>query len=216
LSDFLYLPVGIKVDSIPTGRYTKSMEEKAKTREVILKTALDLFALQGFESTGVQEIVNKSGITKPTLYHHFGNKRGLLDAIITEWGSQLFEIVERDAEYNHDIVMNLTVLTRDIISFALANQAFFRFQITLSSGAPDSVSFMAYQPLRVGINGCVEHMFNLAIADHGNMKGREKAYSETFIGMTRTWAMLVLNKEITLDDAMLTQAVHQFMHGIFS
>ncbi|HNY22187.1 MAG TPA: helix-turn-helix domain-containing protein [Treponemataceae bacterium] len=192
------------------------MEEKAKTREVILKTALDLFALQGFESTGVQEIVNKSGITKPTLYHHFGNKRGLLDAIITEWGSQLFEIVERDAEYNHDIVMNLTVLTRDIISFALANQAFFRFQITLSSGAPDSVSFMAYQPLRVGINGCVEHMFNLAIADHGNMKGREKAYSETFIGMTRTWAMLVLNKEITLDDAMLTQAVHQFMHGIFS
>lgn len=192
------------------------MEEKAKTREVILKTALDLFALQGFESTGVQEIVNKSGITKPTMYHHFGNKRGLLDAIITEWGGQLFEIVERDAEYNHDIVMNLTILTRDIISFALANQAFFRFQITLSSGAPDSVSFMAYQPLRAGINGCVEHMFNLAVADHGNMKGREKAYSETFIGMTRTWAMLVLNKEITLDDAMLTQAVHQFMHGIFS
>jgi AcrR family transcriptional regulator len=192
------------------------MEEKAKTREVILKTALDLFAFQGFESTGVQEIVSKSGITKPTMYHHFGNKRGLLDAMITEWGSQLFEIVERDAEYNHDIVMNLTVLTRDIIAFALANQAFFRFQITLSSAAPDSVSFMAYQPLRVGINGCIEHMFSLAVADHGNMKGREKAYSETFIGMTRTWAMLVLNKELTLDDAMLTQAVHQFMHGIFS
>jgi TetR/AcrR family transcriptional regulator len=192
------------------------MEEKINTREFILTTALELFAFQGYESTGVQEIVDKSGITKPTLYHHFGNKRGLLDAIITEYGGKLFEVVNRDAEYNHDIVMNLTVLTRDIITFAIANPAFFRFQITLSAAAPDSASYAAYLPLRTGINGCIEKMFENAVGDHGNMRGRAKAYSETFTGMVRTWAMLVLNKELVLDNGMLTQAVHQFMHGIFS
>jgi AcrR family transcriptional regulator len=192
------------------------MEEKTNTREVILTTSLELFAFQGYESTGVQEIVDKSGITKPTLYHHFGNKRGLLDAIIAEYGGKLFEVVNRDAAYNHDIVMNLTVLTRDIITFAVANPAFFRFQIALSSAAPDSASYAAYLPLRTGINGSIERMFESAVSDHGNMRGRAKAYSETFMGMVRTWAMLVLNKETMLDNGMLTQAVHQFMHGIFS
>lgn len=192
------------------------MEEKTNTREIILSTSLDLFAFQGYESTGVQEIVDKSGITKPTLYHHFGNKRGLLDAIIAEYGGKLFEVVRRDTAYNHDIVMNLTVLTRDIIAFAVANPAFFRFQIALSSAAPDSASYAAYLPLRTGINGSIETMFESAVSDHGNMRGRAKAYSETFTGMVRTWAMLVLNKELTLDNGMLTQAVHQFMHGIFS
>lgn len=192
------------------------MENKTHTRETILATALGLFSFQGFESTGIQEIVDKSGITKPTLYHYFGNKRGLLDAIIKEFGEPLFVIVDRDTEYNHDIVMNLTVLTRDIIHFAVAHASFYRLQLALSSAAPDSTSYQAYLPLREGINGSIERMFESASNDHGNMRGRSKAYSETFIGMVRTWAMLVLNKEIEFDNDMLTRAVHQFMHGIFS
>ncbi len=192
------------------------MESKTPTRETILTTALGLFSFQGFESTGIQEIVEKSGITKPTLYHYFGNKRGLLDAIIADFGGKLFEIVNRDTEYNHDIVMNLTVLTRDIIHFAVAHPSFYRLQIALSSAAPDSASYQAYLPLREGLSGSIERMFENAVPDHGNMRGRAKAYSETFMGMVRTWAMLVLNNEIQFDNDMLTRAVHQFMHGIFS
>jgi len=59
-------------------------------------------------------------------------------------------------------------------------------------------------------------LFIAAAADHGNMRGREKAYSETFQGMVRTWAMLVLNKEIELTEETLHRAFHQLMHGIFS
>ena len=192
------------------------MENKTPTRETILTTALGLFSFQGFESTGIQEIVDKSGITKPTLYHYFGNKRGLLDAIISEYGGLLIDIVNRDSAYNHDIVMNLTVLTREIIHFAVAHSAFFRLQIALSSAAPDSASYQAYTPLKEGLNTIIERLFVNASNDHGNMRGRAKAYSETFLGMVRTWAMLVLNKEIEFDNEMLTRAVHQFMHGIFS
>ena len=192
------------------------MDEQSHNRETILKTALNLFAIQGYDSTGIQEIVDKSGITKPTMYHYFGNKRGLLDAIIEEYGGKMYADIQQGAAYNHDIVMNLTVLTRQMIAFALANASFYRFHIALSSAAPDSEGYVAYQPLRKGINECLERMFVEASADHGNMKGRERAYSETFQGMVRTWAMLVLNNEATLNDQTLTRAVHQFMHGIFS
>jgi TetR/AcrR family transcriptional regulator len=66
------------------------------------------------------------------------------------------------------------------------------------------------------MNALLESMFIEASKDHGNMKGREKAYSETFQGMVRTWSTLIVNKELELTDDLLYKAVHQFMHGIFS
>jgi len=192
------------------------MEIKQSTRETILSIALDLFSLRGYESVGTQEIVDKSGITKPTLYHHFGSKRGLLDAIIADQGGKMHGIVERGTVYNHDLVMNLTLLTRELITFALTNQSFYRLHLALMSSAPETETYHAYLPLRTGINTLLETMFIEAAKDHGNMKGREKAYSETFQGMARTWSTLIVNRELELTDELLYKAVHQFMHGIFS
>ena len=49
------------------------------TRAELLARALDLFAAYGYDGVGVQQICDAAGVTKPTLYHHFGNKRGLLE-----------------------------------------------------------------------------------------------------------------------------------------
>lgn len=46
-------------------------------KELILKSALDLFYAKGYDAVGVQEIVDKAGISKPTLYYYFGSKLGL-------------------------------------------------------------------------------------------------------------------------------------------
>lgn len=190
--------------------------DKDSTKSTILTIALDLFALRGYDSVGVQEIVDTAGVTKPTLYHHFGNKRGLLDEIISQYGSKLFEIIQRGTTYNHDLVMNLTMLTREYLAFALSNQAFFRFHLAMLSAAPNNSTATAYQPLRSGINAQMEQLFANAAQDHGNMKGRERVYSENFQGILRTWALLVVNKEVELSDESLSRIVHFFMHGIFS
>ena len=47
-------------------------------RELLLNTALELFHAKGYDAVGVQEIVEKAGVTKPTLYYYFGSKLGLL------------------------------------------------------------------------------------------------------------------------------------------
>jgi len=189
---------------------------ETKNRDTIIETALDLFAIQGYEATGIQEIVDKAGITKPTMYHYFGSKRGLLDAIIGEHGRKLYEIIDRGATYNHDITMNLTILARETINFALGDQAFYRLFTALSSTGPGSQGYIASQTLRDDINARLEHLFAEAAADHGNMKNREKAYARTFFGVVNAWALLVINREIELNDATLARIVHQFMHGIFS
>ncbi len=208
------IPFGIQLDCIPNGRYNTIME--TKNRETIIDTALELFALQGYEATGIQEIVDKAGITKPTLYHYFGNKRGLLDSIIATYGGKMYALIDRGAAYNHDITANLTVLAREMINFALTDQVFYRLFLALSSTGPGSQSYAASQTLRNDINERLERLFIEASADHGNMKNREKAYSRTFMGLINTWAILVINTEIELNDATLNRIVHQFMHGIFS
>ena len=50
-----------------------------ENRDHILDCALRLFAARGYDAVGVQEIVELAGLTKPTLYHYFGSKRGLLE-----------------------------------------------------------------------------------------------------------------------------------------
>ena len=45
-------------------------------KEVLLQVALDLFHAKGYDAVGIQEIVDKAGVTKPTLYYYFGSKKG--------------------------------------------------------------------------------------------------------------------------------------------
>lgn len=49
----------------------------------IARTAARLFALRGYDATSVREIVEAAGVTKPTLYYHFGSKEGLAQALLT-------------------------------------------------------------------------------------------------------------------------------------
>jgi len=63
-----------------------SVPEKTETSAVaahIARTAAQLFAAKGYEATAVREIVEAAGVTKPTLYYHFGSKEGLAQALLT-------------------------------------------------------------------------------------------------------------------------------------
>ena len=65
-------------------------------RETILETALDLFYTRGYDAVGVQEIAERSGVTKPTLYYYFKSKYGLLEQLLTS-RSEAFAAELREA-----------------------------------------------------------------------------------------------------------------------
>jgi AcrR family transcriptional regulator len=50
----------------------------------IARVAARLFAERGYDATSVREIVEVAGVTKPTLYYHFGSKQGLAEALLTK------------------------------------------------------------------------------------------------------------------------------------
>lgn len=61
----------------------------------ILDTAQKLFFEKGYEKTTIQDIINKLGnLSKGAIYHHFGSKEEIVDAVI----NRLFEDQESKVE----------------------------------------------------------------------------------------------------------------------
>lgn len=60
----------------------KRTRDSATSRENILQAAAELFAQRGYAGVGVDELATRSGIAKTAIYHHFGNKDGLLAAVV--------------------------------------------------------------------------------------------------------------------------------------
>lgn len=54
------------------------------TRAKLVAAARDAFATQGFAHTSMDDFTATVGLTRGALYHHFGNKEGLLIAVIEQ------------------------------------------------------------------------------------------------------------------------------------
>jgi TetR/AcrR family transcriptional regulator len=185
-------------------------------REVILTRALELWCQRGYDAVGVQEIVESAGITKPTMYHYFGSKRGLLDALIDDRSGGLRDALVPAATYDGDLVATLESIVRGYFAFARENGDFYRLLLAFWFAPPGSDEFQAVAARNAAQHEAVERLFEAATKQHGNMRGRQKAYAATFLGMINTYVGLSLNGYATLDEQLVYRATHQFMHGIFS
>lgn len=66
----------------PPPRLTSRQRQAAMRREEILRTALGLFAAQGFDATSTKQIAKEAGIAEGLVFHYFPTKAGLLTAIL--------------------------------------------------------------------------------------------------------------------------------------
>ncbi|GEB66050.1 TetR family transcriptional regulator [Sinomonas atrocyanea] len=51
-------------------------------RERILQAAMELVAASDGNTVSTRQITERAGVTAPTLYHHFGDKDGLMEAVV--------------------------------------------------------------------------------------------------------------------------------------
>lgn len=58
------------------------MKKSELTRQQILDTAYDLFAANGWDSTNLQDIADKLGITRGPIYYYFKSKLELYNAVV--------------------------------------------------------------------------------------------------------------------------------------
>lgn len=59
-------------------------DRTAETRGALLNAARALFAARGYAATATDDVVQRAGVTRGALYHHFANKRDLFRAVVEQ------------------------------------------------------------------------------------------------------------------------------------
>ena len=63
---------------------TKRHEKMEETRAKLIQAARKAFAAKGYAAASMDELTAEVGLTRGALYHNFGDKRGLLRAVIDQ------------------------------------------------------------------------------------------------------------------------------------
>jgi AcrR family transcriptional regulator len=83
---------------------------KAETRERLLAAAADQFARKGFHGVSAEAVADAADRTTGALYSHFGNKEGLVLALLEAWRDQTVTEIEAELEAAPDVDRRLVAL----------------------------------------------------------------------------------------------------------
>jgi AcrR family transcriptional regulator len=93
-------------------RAGRNTTRRTRTREKIIKAALRLYTERGFYQTNVRDIVKEVGISPPTFYHYFPDKRELFVDVIEYVIRGYHEELRQALEDEEDLVMRTIIMFR--------------------------------------------------------------------------------------------------------
>ncbi|MFT2007053.1 TetR/AcrR family transcriptional regulator [Pontibacter sp. 13R65] len=188
----------------------------ADNRSTILDCSLKLFAAKGYDAVGVQQMVEAAGIKKPTLYHYFGSKRGVLEALMQERFAPFLSQLAEAAAYTSDLPLSLRQVVTCYFEFALEQPTLYQMHLAAWFANPENEASQIITSYIREQHQLLESMFQQAANHHGNMRGRQRVYAATFLGMVNSYIVQALHQKTDLSEFTVHQAVQQFSYGIYS
>ena len=111
---------------VPAGRPAAGKSILEAAERLLLERGVDGFSIRGVSS--------RSGFSAPTIYHHFGDRSGLIHAVLEERFGELLEVM-RGVVPGPDPFDYLREMARAIVRFALANPDHYRLLSTPGAAA---------------------------------------------------------------------------------
>lgn len=134
-------------------RHKRERRKEARPGELLV-AALDLFVEKGFAATRVEEVAQRAGVSKGTLFLYFPSKVELFKAVVQHHLSGLFR--EWNAEFD-----SFTGSTADMVRYCM-NQWWERVGATQVSGITKLVMTEAHQFPEVA------HFYRAEVIEPGN------------------------------------------------
>jgi AcrR family transcriptional regulator len=69
------------------GTTVRRWRSTSATQRSVLDAARDIFLERGYTAASIEEIVERSGVSVGSIYHHFGGKAGIFDALWREYNT---------------------------------------------------------------------------------------------------------------------------------
>jgi len=187
-------------------------------KELILEKGLELFATEGYESIGVARIVKAADVTKPTLYHFYGNKEGLLRSIYEQYFVYLIDEMEACLPFENDVLQSITRMMKVYLEFAKKKPLFFWLMGHLRKGPLKSESHLIVKSFHDDEREVLNRFFEQISSHHTNLKGKEPLLILNFMSLTVGFIEIsIINNQLELlTDDDVYQLAKQFLYGVFS
>ncbi|MEH3153943.1 MAG: helix-turn-helix domain containing protein [Gordonia paraffinivorans] len=101
----------------------------AASRAAILDAATELFSTRGYAGTGISAIASQAGVHSGSIYHAFGSKQGLLDAVMTTVADRAFSAIR---PHGDDGDVPIGDRLRDTAQSLVADPVFLRLFLLLA------------------------------------------------------------------------------------
>jgi AcrR family transcriptional regulator len=103
------------------------------TRRALLDAARQVFAADGFQATRTEEIVQRAGLTRGALYHHFRDKEDLFRAVYEEVSVEVGQLLRRRSDDGRSDAWSLFRANSEVYLDAASTNSAYR-QIVLIDG----------------------------------------------------------------------------------
>ena len=122
----------------------RRLRQREEARRTILDATQTLLVEEGYDSFSMRKLAARCGYTAPTLYHHFGDKNGLLDTLL---GLRTGELVDemRAVRTGSDPLENMRSLFGAFARWGLANPT--HYQLLSSAIDPHPTGELAREIL---------------------------------------------------------------------
>lgn len=114
-------------------------EQKIKTKERLLRSAFELFSLEGLLATKTLDIAKAANISHGAVFAHFPTKEALLVAVIDEFGLQLGAQLQKEMQ---DLTIEAVLSTH--IRVLEKWEPFYRQLVICAPHLPETIRVMIY------------------------------------------------------------------------
>lgn len=104
-------------------------------RAAILSAATRVFLDAGYGAASMVMIARAAGVSKQTIYSHFGGKAALFEAIIANNSGRMLEVLEHGPAANTDPTIALEAIAQRLLEIILAPDALARFRVVMAESA---------------------------------------------------------------------------------
>jgi AcrR family transcriptional regulator len=113
------------------GPEARRERQRQEARRTILDATESLLVEAGGDAFSIRELTRRCGYSAPTIYHYFGDKDGLIDALLEDRFARLLEALAGVAR-SADPARNLRRMYLAFMAFGHANPTFYRLISTIS------------------------------------------------------------------------------------
>jgi AcrR family transcriptional regulator len=110
---------------VTTADLTHTTRRGSTAPREILEATQAILLREGVEGLSIRRVSEGCGYSAPTIYHHFGDKQGLVDALLEERFRVAYEVMSA-IPGSGDPARHLRAMARAFISFARENPGHYR------------------------------------------------------------------------------------------